>query len=186
MVRPTGTSYPDGGGVSTTYTSPTVQDKYTNVVGSTQRHDQVDLDGLGRVVTNALVNDPDGETYVATAFDALGRKSSVSNPYRGSSSGGDSYTYDTLNRVTKVTHADTSYSQTAYGSGTAQTCSASTYGYGYSTVYTDEVGNQRQSFTDALGRIIEVDEPNSGGTLNVNTCYQVRRPRQPYAGGPGQ
>ena len=40
------------------------------------------------------------------------------------------------------------------------------------TVTTDEVGNERQTFTDALGRIIEVDEPNSSGSLTVNTCYK--------------
>jgi YD repeat-containing protein len=98
----------------------------------------------------------------------------VTNPYRGSSGVGDTYTYDSLNRITRVTHADTSHSHADinYHQGTAQTCSAGTYGYGYSTVYTDEVGNQRQTFTDGLGRMIEVDEPNSSGTLNVNTCYK--------------
>ena len=173
MVRPTGVVYPDEGGVTIGYTSANVRDIYTNIFGSTQRHDQFDLNTLGNVDEYALVNDPDpsGETKVLATYDKLSRQASVTNPYRGSSGGGDSYTYDALNRVTMVTHADSSYSQITYGGGTAQTCSASTYGYGYATVTTDEVGHQRQSFTDALGRIIEVDEPNSSGTLNVNTCY---------------
>ena len=66
-------------------------DIYTNIVGSTQRRDQADLDGLGRIKTTALVNDPDGETYVSTTYDELGRIASVTNPYRGASGVGDSY-----------------------------------------------------------------------------------------------
>ncbi len=38
----------------------------------------------------------------------------MTNPYRGTSGVGDTYTYDTLNRITKVAHADGSYSQIAY------------------------------------------------------------------------
>jgi RHS repeat-associated protein len=174
MVRPTAVSYPGGGSVDTTYTNPTQTDLETAITTSTSRHDQLDLDGLDRVITSALVNDPDGETYVATSYDALGRVSSISNPYRGSSSlGGDTYAYDALNRVTGVTHADGSSSQIAYGSGTSQGCPPSTYSYGYSTLYTDESGNPRQTFTDALGRVIEADEPTSGSkSLSVSTCYK--------------
>ena len=56
-----------------------------------------------------------------------------------------------------------------YGSG-SQTCSSSTYGVGYPVLFTDEAGNQRRTFTDALGRTIEVDELNSG-SLYANACY---------------
>ncbi len=161
MVRPTGTATLMVG-TTINYTSATLIDAYTNVFGTTQRHDQTELDALGRVSKNVLVNDPDpgGATSVATGYDEWGREASVTNPYRGSSGVGDSYTYDALNRVTHVTHADSSVSTMTYGGGTAQTCSATTYGLAYSQVTTDEVGNQRQLFTDALGRIIEVDEPN--------------------------
>ena len=70
-----------------------------------------------------------------------------------------------------MTHADSTYSQTAYGTA-SQNCSSSTYGLGYSTLYTDEAGNQRGIFTDALGRVIEADEPTSGSqTPSVPTCY---------------
>ncbi len=173
MVRQTDVSYPDTGSVSTpSPTSTTQRNVNTAVTGSLTKQEQFDLDGLGRTTTYALVNDPDGETYVATTYDAAGRVASVSNPYRGSPTGGDSYTYDALSRVTRVTHADSSYSQTAYGTN-SQNCSSSTYGYGYSTLYTDEVGNQRQIFTDALGRVIEADEPTaSSNSLTVYTCYK--------------
>src|SRR5581483_12503931 len=89
LLRLTNVSYPDGGSSSTTYTSATVRDIYTALTGSTSRQDQISLDGLGRAVTNSLVSDPDGQTYVTTSYYSLGRIASVTNPYRGSSSGGD-------------------------------------------------------------------------------------------------
>jgi RHS repeat-associated protein len=166
------TSFPDGGSTSTIYTNPTELDRYTAVTSSLTRHDLLDLDGLGRVETSSLVNDPDGQTYVSTSYDFLGRLSTVSNPYRGSSSGGDTYAYDALNRVTQVTHADSSYSQISYGGTASQNCSASTYGYGFPILSADESGNKRQTFTDALGRVIEADEPTSSSNVpSVYTCY---------------
>jgi RHS repeat-associated protein len=47
----------------------------------------------------------------------------------------------------------------------------STGGPGYPTLYVDESGKMRQSWADAFGRTIELDEPNNSGTLAVNTCY---------------
>ena len=35
----------------------------------------------------------------------------------------------------------------------------------------DEAGNGREVWTDGFGRTIEVDEPNSSGSLTSNTCY---------------
>jgi len=159
------------------YTSATQSDFYLGVTDATRsssctgcRHDQILLDGLGRVTRTSLVNDPDGQTNVDNAYDSHGRIASVSNPYRGSPGGGDTYTYDALSRVTRVTHADTNHADASYGSG-SQTCSSSTYGYGYPTLSTDESGKQRRVFNDALGRVIELDEPDSSGNLTVNTCY---------------
>jgi RHS repeat-associated protein len=186
MNRLIETSYPDGGLSKIQYTSATVDDFCSLISGSVTsfctpgsgslaRHDETLLDGLGRTIHQDLVSDPSGETYVDTTYDSLGRLYTRSNPYRSTSDptyGKDTYSYDALNRVTKITHADSSYSQISYGSGT-QACSASTYGYGYSALYTDESGNQRQTFTDGLGRVIEVDEPNpgSGNSLTWNTCH---------------
>src|SRR5262249_50236954 len=48
-------------------------------------------------------------------------------------------------------------------------CSSSTYGLGYPVLSKDEAGKKRQTWTDALGRIIETDEFFSSGTLA--TCY---------------
>jgi RHS repeat-associated protein len=186
LNRLTQTTYPNTGSSIIQYTSATVQDSCTLISGSVTgfctptsgsvaRHDQTVLDGLGRTIHQDLVSDPSGETYVDSTYDSLGRLYTRSNPYRSTSDptyGQNTYSYDALGRQTKIAHTDGSYSQTSYGSGT-QACSASTYGYGYPALYTDESGNQRQTFTDALGRVIEVDEPNpgSGNSLTWNACY---------------
>jgi RHS repeat-associated protein len=170
MLRPTSTGYPDGGSVNATYTGATLQDIYSLILGSTTRHDQVDLDGLGRVTGKSLVNDPGGQTYVDTSYDLFGRVASVSNPYRGSSTGGDSYAYDGLNRVTSVTHPDSNLALTAYGASAGGTQSCST-GVGYPTLFTDEAGKKRRTWTDGLGRLVEVHELNTDGTLLYATCY---------------
>jgi RHS repeat-associated protein len=186
MNRLIETSYPDGGLRKVQYTSATVTD-YCSLIsgsvgsfcspgsGSLARQDETDVDGLGRPIDQVLVSDPSGETYAATTYDSLGRLYTRTNPYRSTSDptyGKDTYSYDALNRITEIAHTDGSGSQISYGSGT-QLCSTSTYGYGYPALYTDESGNQRRTFTDPLGRVIEVDEPDpsNGNTLTLNTCY---------------
>lgn len=182
MVRPTQTTFPDGGWKLVKYTSGTQRDTYTGTTSSSPsssctgcRHEQIDLDGLGRLSTHELVNDSPSATYINYAYDQVGRLDSVTNPYRSTSDstyGTTSYAYDPLNRLTKTTNPDGSYVQNTFGTAT-QSCSASTYGYGYSTLYPDESGNNRQMFTDALGRVIEADEPTqTSNSLSPYTCYQ--------------
>ncbi len=186
MNRLLETTYPDGGISQIQYTSATVHDFCTLISGSLTgfcspgsgsvvRHDETVSDGLGRTIHQDLVSDPAGETYVDTTYDSLGRTYTRSNPYRSTSDpayGRDTYSYDAMSRVTQITHSDGGYSQVSYGSGT-QACSATTYGYGYPALYTDESSDQRRKFTDALGRLIEVDEPDptNGNSLTLNTCY---------------
>jgi RHS repeat-associated protein len=182
--RLAGTTFPDGGSIATTYTSPTELDYSTAVTGSLTRSDQIVMDGLGRVTTSSLVNDPDGRTYVETHYDSVGRLYTVSNPYRVSSGGGETYAYDMLNRVTSVQHADNNTAYAYYGTAvsgaggrSAQMCDTGSYGYGYPSLTKDESGKLRQFWTDALGRTIEVDEPDpatgslTSGSVN-NTCYK--------------
>ncbi len=49
--------------------------------------------------------------------------------------------------------------------------SAFTPGSGYPTLVIDEAGKKRQTWTDSLGRVIEVDEPDASGNLTLSTCY---------------
>src|SRR3989442_7534806 len=85
LGRTTATALPNGGCVNPSYTGTTQIDVYNCLFGSTQRHGQSSFNGLGQLTQSALVNDPDGETYVAYTYDANGRSASVSNPYRGGS-----------------------------------------------------------------------------------------------------
>ena len=110
------------------------------------------FDGFGRITQTKLTSDPQGTVYTDTAYDALGRVGSVSNPYRTapdptSSPGTTTYTYDALGRKTQETYADSSVLTTAY-------C-------GPNTLVTDPTGKWRRSRVDGLGRLVEVDEPNS-------------------------
>jgi RHS repeat-associated protein len=146
------------------------------------RHDQTILDslGLGRVGTQKLVSDPgySGGTKIDTLYDSNGRVKSVSNPYRTTSDatyGVETPAYDGLDRTISATHADSNVVSTSYGaavgSGVSQSCTASTYGYGYPILATDEASKKRQTWTDAFGRVIETDEPDASGSLSLHTCY---------------
>lgn len=172
------------------YTSTTQVDSYTDINDSSTtattscsvcRHDEGVFDGLGRAIHGYLVSDPEGQTDVDTAYDALSRVKNSSHPYRSTNDatyGIETPTFDALGRAIKVTHQDNTYSQTAFGASvsgsgvnTAQLCTAAGYGLGYPSLFTDEAGKHREVWTDALGRTIEADEPDSTGALTSNTCY---------------
>ncbi len=159
-----------------------IQDTTPSLTCSSCRHDQVTLDSLGHTSTSVLVNDPEGADTVTASYDSTGRTQTVTNAERSTSDptyGFDTYTYDGLGRVIKVTHKDLTYSSAYYGAAvtsgvggiTAQLCSSSTYGLGFPTLFVDEAGKKREIWADGFGRTIETDEPNNSGTLNQNTCY---------------
>jgi RHS repeat-associated protein len=184
LDRPTRTKDGAGGWLLTNYTSPRIVDSYVGLADASAstscvscRHEETLLDSLGRVTTVELVNDPDGLTTTSISYDANGRLATQSNPYRSSSDptyGVSSFFYDGLNRLTTVTHPDSSTSSAAYGASVAasQACSTATYGYGIPAQYTDEAGKMRRTWTDGLGRIVEVDELNNGGSTYATTCYK--------------
>jgi RHS repeat-associated protein len=133
----------------------------TSTINTTQNSIPLTVfDRLGRVSQTQLTSDPQGTVYKDTTYDAMGRVASVSNPYRTgtdatSSTGTTSYTYDALSRKTKETEAD--------GVSTVNTAYCGSW-----TLVTDATGKWRRSRSDALGRLVEVDEPNST-TANVNS-----------------
>ncbi len=183
--RATGTIMPDGGWTLASYPSETKGDSYISIGSATPttsctscRHNQATLDTMGRPQDKNLVNDPDGETTTATSYDSNGRIAVVTTPYRGTSSGQDSYSYDAINRIVSITHQDGTIKSTKYGSSistsggiTTQLCSSSSYGLGYPVLVIDEAGKKRQVWTDGFSRTIEVDEPDSSNNLTQNTCY---------------
>jgi RHS repeat-associated protein len=192
LDRTTSTIFPDRGWNYTVYASASevLIDRYTGITsptlttscppsGNACRHDQEQLDALGRNSSNVLVSDPISPTQVATAYDSNGRILKTSNAYRTTSDstyGWTTPTYDGLDRTIQIQQADLSVAKTYYGASVStgggvnsQLCSSS--GLGYPVLAVDEAGKKRQSWTDGFGRLIEVDEPSSGGTLSVGTCY---------------
>jgi RHS repeat-associated protein len=154
--RPTSISSPDGGQITYKYTDaiPNNVTETTSITSSVNKVQETLWDGFGRVSQTQLTSDPSGTDYVDTTYDALGRVASVTNPHRTTSSTTDGVTqtlYDALNRVTAVIKQDGSIIHTAYS--------------GNVTTVTDETGRARRSVMDALGRLIEVDEPDAGSAL---------------------
>ena len=104
-----------------------------------------------------------GNSFIATdtIYDQMGRTWKVSNPYRTTALNGVAAlsntnhwtisSYDPLGRVVSLTLPDGSALQTKYE--------------GVYTTVTDQAGKQQRQKTDALGRIVRVDEPNTSGSL---------------------
>jgi RHS repeat-associated protein len=132
-------------------------------------HSQVILDGLGRVVTQSLVNNLPQQSYIYATYDVLNRFSTTSHPNFGSSDPNDvveTQTYDGLSRTLSVSHPDGQSSRMAYGPNitnlggvSTQQSSPTIYGYGFPVVSIDEAGQQRQEWIDGFGHVIEMDEP---------------------------
>ena len=168
---------PDKGKITWTYndTQPPTVTVTNTITDTVNRSQEADLDGVGRLVTTKLTSDPEGTDFVDTAYDALGRVLTVSNPHRSATGSTDGVTtshHDALGRVTQVIAQDGGISTTDYSQFPTITV-------------TDQAGNQRRSRTDALGRLAQVDEPAaigpptaatgsisiSGGEQNVATAW---------------
>jgi RHS repeat-associated protein len=108
-------------------------------------------DGLGRP-TKQETKDAGSVSYsiVDTQYDALGRVTQVSNPHTsGQTAVWTANNFDTLSRVTKVIPPD----------GTSGSNNTQFAYSGNNTVVTDPAGKQRRTFSDALGRLVQVHEP---------------------------
>lgn len=119
-------------------------------------------DGMGRAAQSRLDSDPGGVPFVNTTYDAFGRKKTISNPYRSTREptfGITTFEYDALGRVTKVIPPD--------GSTSANNLTT-TYSGNCATL-TDQAGKQRKTCTDALGRLTNAYEPDSGGSFIYQT-----------------
>ena len=122
------------------------------------------FDGLGRSYQSQHVL-PGGTSTVDTTFDDAHSQLIVTNPYFSTADptyGSTTTLSDPLGRATQVTKQDGSISTVAYS---VQTTVAAN---GDCVQTTDEAGKQRGACSDALGRLVEVDEPNSGTPVQVN------------------
>ncbi len=115
-------------------------------------------DGLGRVTETRTFETATAFIAVRKSYDALGRVKQVSNPFK--SGQGQVWTvtaYDTLGRATTVTTPDSAVVTNSYSGNTV--------------TVTDQTGKDKQSTTDALGRLTQVVEDPGTGGLGYTTTY---------------
>lgn len=154
LRRPTETDYPDNGQTTVAYndsgTNPTVVTT-KKITAALSVVSTAVLDGMGHTIQAQNNSDPLGVDYSDTQYDGFGRPISVSNPHRSTISPTDGVTqtvYDGLGRVIQITKQDGSVSGTSY--------------FGNCSIASDETGKRRRQCNDALGRLMEVDEPTPG------------------------
>ncbi|MFZ1971656.1 MAG: RHS repeat-associated core domain-containing protein [Candidatus Acidiferrales bacterium] len=175
LDRLTETQFPDGGQTKFAYndssynpSTPSPNVTTTKKITSGQSLVSVTArDGMGHVI-KTQTTDPQGTIYVITGYDGVGKTYTVTNPYRSHSDptyGTTTYNYDALGRTTLVIPPD----------GTKTNNNVSTQYCGNSTLVTDQAAHWRRSKTDGLGRLVEVDEPNSL-TATVNVCPGTGEP----------
>jgi RHS repeat-associated protein len=151
LRRLTTTDFPDGEQTSTTYDDTARTITTTKKVTSGVNMTSVSvMDGLGRVTQTQLTSDPEGTTFTDITYDGFGQVWKKTNPYRGGSTNDKTtFTYDALGRVKQIQQPDGSTVTTDYN--------------GNCTTVTDEAGKKRRSCTDALGRLVRVEEPGATG-----------------------
>lgn len=157
LNRPFSVTGPLTSSVSFAYDDNSAQPSVTQTVATDSAKSTVQItttDGLGRVIKQQT-QDAAGQnaSIVETQYDAVGRVAQVSNPHAsGASPLWTVNQYDTLCRVITVIPTDGS-----------QTANNTQFLYsGNATTVTDPAGKQRRSYTDALGRLVQVHEPGWG------------------------
>jgi RHS repeat-associated protein len=173
MNRPTATLLPAQNGtvvqLNTSYgdtaVSPTVV-RYTTNSGNTAQT-VTTFDGLGHVMQ---VDNKDGSTVISTTksvYDKLWRRAQVSNPFAPNETPVyTNFAYDGLSRLTRITPSSAGYTQYTYSGNTV--------------TVTDPAGKQRKNFSDAFGRLIEVDEPGWGDALKGTGSVSIIGSEQSY------
>jgi RHS repeat-associated protein len=142
------------GGVATnfTYDDGSALPSVTTSTSANSLQTVSTMDAAGREIRRDIRNSTSVLSTVQTTYDLVGRVTSRTNPYGPNDSQlSTSYSYDALSRVITVTPP-----------------SAGTYQYAYSgnaVTTTDPAGKQRRSFSDGLGRLVEVDETGWGDGL---------------------
>ena len=148
------------------------QSRFTYFDGTQQKMQITNqwLDAAGRTLRSGSAAGPTVSSYdaVKTIYDEKGRLRKRTNPYNTTNSNGDTtglpnatiYDYDGLNRMVTVTLPD----------GVA-TGTVSTVYNGALTTVTDQVGRQRRSEVDGLGRTIRVTEMDASKQLTQETVY---------------
>ncbi len=158
---------PDGGEITYNY-GDTTGNLYVETLTKQDATTTLDgykyFDGLGRVWRTALKEDASTYTISDTQYDSLGRVWKISNPYRATTLTGaanfvtaTTTLYDALGRALSATTPDGAVVTTSYS--------------GNQVTVKDQANKQRQSTTDALGRLAKIVEAPNDPTYNYQTTY---------------
>lgn len=147
LDRLTNVKRPDNANLTTSYNDSSLT--VTNsapVQGSSVAQRITSFDGLGRPLTSTI-EDANDLVYsiVKSQYDPIGRPYMSSNPYTSSPQFWTTQQFDALGRPTLTFLPDGSETSASYATN--------------SVIGTSET-SWRRSFTDGLGRLTEVDEPN--------------------------
>ena len=155
------TTYTYGDWTTTNKTASSITKAVLQNTGGTTITTKQIFDGMGHV-TDSETTDASGMDNVHTVFDGFGRVYTVSTPYRSTSDPTYSVAttlYDAIGRTSSHTDSDQVSTQKWSYSGAT-------------TTYTDENNNQWTRSNDALGRLIQVLEPNGyAQTPTMETDY---------------
>jgi RHS repeat-associated protein len=160
LLPPQGTTVVQQNTAFDDYAVPATVKNYTTNSGNTAQTITT-YDGLGHVTE---VDVKDGATLVrttTTAYDKIWRPTQVSNPFAPGETPihYTTFTYDGLGRMIQTSPPSAGYTQYAYSGNTV--------------VVTDPAGKQRKNYSDALGRLTEVDEPGWGDAKPGSASFTV-------------
>lgn len=124
-------------------------------------------DSLGRTF-KTQAKDSQGDVFVETKYDLLGRPVAVTNPYRQNDTVYWSKTrYDEMGRAVEA-YAPANFNTLGDSLGiTEYGISSQTRFIGTVVTKTDASGRKSRSFTNALGQLTRVDEPGSNNQLDT-------------------
>jgi RHS repeat-associated protein len=119
-------------------------------------------DAMGRTIEARTYESDTNYIAVQTQYDSMGRAYKVSNPFRpGETIYWTTTAFDALGRVASATTPDGAVVTTVY--------------LGNTVTVTDQAGRKRRTVSDALGRVIRVDEPDkNNGNLDDQNGVPVQ------------
>jgi RHS repeat-associated protein len=124
------------------------------------------FDGLGRSTLSQQV-DSDGDVFVETEYDVMGRVKKTSNPYKtGDTKKWTTPEYDDLSRTKKVIAPDSNEVNFVFGISTSGVI-------GLTKTATDQAGKKRKGITDALGHMVRVIEDPDSQNLATDYVFDV-------------
>jgi RHS repeat-associated protein len=177
-LRPRKTIYPSGGYTETEYSDKLISDTTQLVPGFIRRKTTMEANKIAQSYTyfngrgagiRTAAQTPDGWNISATEYDFLGRPQKSYNPFYGAEANsaipsGLKYmsvaARDALGRSTEIKQQDGTSVKSTFN--------------GAMIMVEDQAGNKKRQISDALGRIVRVDEPDLSGDLGT-----IASPKQP-------